>query len=425
MPELREIYRRKYPLLRRAKDRLRSILKEVVAKIEDRNLVRVEFRNVRIKKFSSLKRKAEKAGWSVEHAWPLCSDLIGARVVCNNIEDVYRFSELLKEHFFRPLDQFEVQDYIREPQESGYRALHVNFMLDSSEHSLDRVPVPCEVQIRSRLQDAWAELTHDDIYKRPGLPEDLRARAKDIAEVLVAADKIASDIRIRAMREISSPAPPPDMKRVSEDGLVYSFRDVFGRSPRDYSVRLALNLCDRLRITTLQEFHKLLARPKFRERVSEAYQSILGMDMEVEDVFLAGLYAVAEGEDKAIRWAKEKADGERREMDEFVKREMLGSLPHTLEDLIEELEDPRGEPDIEIWAKALETTSACMICGETIVRSSSFAETIVDHYGVSEEDADDARERIEQAILSSGVEIGGWNSESLCGYHDGQLAKDD
>ena len=100
------------------------------------------------------------------------------------------------------------------------------------------------MQIRSRLQDAWAELSHDDIYKQPNLPEDLRARAKDLAEVLAAADKIASDIRSRVMRETASPAHRPDLGHVSAEGLAYSFREVFGRSPPDYAVRLALNLCN-------------------------------------------------------------------------------------------------------------------------------------------------------------------------------------
>ena len=426
MTKLPQIYRRKFPVLRRAKDRLRSILKKVIATVEDRRLVRANIRKLRIKTLSSVQRKAEKNGWSAGDALWRCSDLIGARVVCNNIEDVYRFHELLKERLDSPgLDNFKVQDYISDPQAGGYRALHVDFRLDLGEYPSERDRIPCEVQIQSRLQDAWAVLTHDDIYKQPDLPEDLCARAKDIAEVLSAADKIASDIRSRAMQEMSFPAHPPDMRRVSRAGLVYSFRFVFGRSPGDYVIRLARDLCKRLHITTLEKFPELLARPAFRARVEKAYRSILWLGIGNENVFLAALYALVKDDEKAIEWAEEEARRERREIEQSAMREMLSSLPHTVEDLIEELEDPRGEPDVETWADALGATSACMICGETIVRPSSFAEAIVDHYEVSEEDADDARERIEQAILSSGVEIGGWNSELLCGYHDGQLAKDD
>ena len=254
MVKLPQIYKRKRPVLGRAEELLRSILKKIIATIEDRKLVRAKIRGLRIKKLSSVQRKADKYGWSAEDALRRCSDLIGARVVCNNIEDVYRFRELLKERLARPGDDLEIQDYIKRPKEGGYRALHVNLRLDLSEDPLEQDLVPCEVQIQSRLQDAWAVLTHDDIYKQPELPEDLRARAKDIAEVLAAADKIASDIRSRAMREMSFPAHPPDMRRVSRAGLIYSFRFVFGRSPGEYMIRLARDLCKQLHITTLEKF---------------------------------------------------------------------------------------------------------------------------------------------------------------------------
>lgn len=426
MAKLPQIYKRKLPALLRAKDRLRSILEKVIATIEDRKLVRANIRRLRIKKLSSVQRKADKNGWSVEEALWRCSDLIGARVVCNNIEDVYRFRELLKERLDSPgADNFKVQDYISDPQDGGYRALHVDFRLDLGECPSRRERIPCEVQIQSRLQDAWAVLTHDDIYKQPDIPEDLRARAKDIAEVLAAADKIASDIRSRAMREMSFPAHPPDMRRVSRAGLVYSFRFVFGRSPGDYVIRLARDLCKRLHITTLEKFPALLARSAFRDRVEKAYRSILWLGMGNENVFLAALYALAKDDDKAIKWAEEEAHRERCEIEQSAMREMLSSLPDTLEHLIAELEDPYGEPDIETWAEALEATGACTMCGTTIVQPFSFAEAVVYHYGASEAEADDAHERIESAVRSSGVEIGGYEEGNLCAYHSEQAAKDD
>ena len=178
-------------------------------------------------------------------------------MVCNNVGDVYRFCELLKERV--PAgpgslgDGVEVKDYIKEADQGGYRALHIHFKLNISENPFRPDPVPCEVQIRTLLQDAWAELSHDDIYKQMNLPEDLRARSKDLAEVLSAADKIASGIRSQAVQEPTPPACQPDLTRVSEEGLAYSFREVFGRSPAHYVVRLALNLCERLRIATLEE----------------------------------------------------------------------------------------------------------------------------------------------------------------------------
>ncbi len=143
-----------------------------------------------------------------------------------------------------------MQDWIAKPNERGYRALHVNFRLNVSD-SVAPDLLPCELQIRTRLQDAWGELTHDDIYEQPELPKDLQARGADLAEVLAAADKIASDIRRSAVQEATAPEQRPDLRTVSAGSLAFVFREIFGGSPPDYVVRQALNVCEELEISCL------------------------------------------------------------------------------------------------------------------------------------------------------------------------------
>ena len=424
MAEIREVYEDRALALDRAAERLQSILESVVAMIEDKTLVRAEVRRVRIKELSSVRRKAERNGWKADQALSCCSDLIGGRVVCNNVEDAQRFAELLKEKLPAIWGEVEVQDYMSEPNEGGYRALHVNFRLHVGEHMLQPDLVPCEVQIRSRLQDAWAELSHDDIYKQPDLPEDLRARAKDLAEVLAAADRIASDIRSRVMRETGSQQHRPEMGRVSAAGLAFGFKAVFGRSPPDYAVRQALNLCDRLQVVSLEGFPEALGRKGFRDRVVETYRAIMGIGIGMEEVFLAALHAFVEGDEKAIGWVRKKARRERDEFEQFAKREALGSLPDTIDQLIEAIEEPGSNTDIDGWAEALGATGDCAICSTTVIQAFSFAEAAVQHYEIPEEHDADVHERIETALLASGAEIGGWGDGSLCAYHNEQEAKE-
>ncbi|MCC7065608.1 MAG: hypothetical protein IT456_22575, partial [Planctomycetes bacterium] len=172
MSVLSDLYHGKLADLHRAMDRLVSLLREVEGRIEDKALVRARLSDYRVKSLESIERKALRRQWRDEDALAECPDLIGARVMCNNVEDVYRFAELLRERL--PWDSaFSIQDYIKAPNERGYRALHINFMLDAG-HGLAPDRVACEVQIRTRLQDAWSELTHGDIYKQGQLPDDLR-----------------------------------------------------------------------------------------------------------------------------------------------------------------------------------------------------------------------------------------------------------
>jgi ppGpp synthetase/RelA/SpoT-type nucleotidyltranferase len=104
-------YQERLPALRRAAQQLDVLLKETVGSIEDKALVRAEVRSIRVKELPSLQRKAESHGWKADEALWYCGDLVGGRVVCNNIEDVQRFAELLKERLSSPDAEFEVQDW--------------------------------------------------------------------------------------------------------------------------------------------------------------------------------------------------------------------------------------------------------------------------------------------------------------------------
>ena len=135
--------------------------------------MRAELRSIRIKGLASIERKARAKGWQPDEALHSCSDLVGARVVCNNVEDVYRFAELLRGRLRIASDAFEVQDYIKTPNPGGYRALHINFRIDAGEHPFrpDPVPVKCK---SDPAQDA-PELCR--MSAGPDLPADLRVRA--------------------------------------------------------------------------------------------------------------------------------------------------------------------------------------------------------------------------------------------------------
>lgn len=422
MTKLSELYDRRSEALHRAKDRLGLILKEVETEIEDKTLVRAEVRSIRIKQLPELARKAEKNGWGANDAMSLCGDLVGGRVVCNNIEDVYRFAELLKEKLPQDGGSFQIQDQIKEPNDGGYRAVHVNFGLDTG-GSMALDLIPCEVQIRSRLQDSWAELSHDDIYKQKDLPEDLRRRVRDLADILAVADTIASDIRKRAVQEATPPAIRPDLSRVSAEGLAFVFKEVFGRGPPNYALRWSLNMCGTLKINSLEFLPKVLARSEFRDRLANTYRSILGAEISAESLFLGALHAVAQDDDQALKYVRRQARNELREMNKIYEREILGLLPDTAEELLAKIMAPEHETGVIDLAVALGTVKKCTVCGTQIIDPFAFAESVVQHYDLPDSEADIAQ-RIDTAVRQCGVETGGWNNSSLCAYHDAAASKD-
>jgi putative GTP pyrophosphokinase len=127
----------------------------------------------RTKELKNFILKLEKMGWP-EFYLPteVVHDLIGARVICWFQDDCYGMLDLLRESSRIALVPDSVEDYIARPKPSGYRAVHVlgNVTYDQvvrtkAKHHIAAGKMICEIQIRTLLQDAWGELTHQMHYK--------------------------------------------------------------------------------------------------------------------------------------------------------------------------------------------------------------------------------------------------------------------
>lgn len=132
--------------------------------------------STRVKTEKSFLKKLELDGWPTFYLpTEVVFDLIGARVVCWFVDDVYGLLKfILGSNHFRVADSADhpIKDYIEQPQKAGYRAIHV--FADVPYDSVTRVngevtisvsEILCEIQIRSKLQDAWADITHEFFYK--------------------------------------------------------------------------------------------------------------------------------------------------------------------------------------------------------------------------------------------------------------------
>ena len=110
-------------------------------------------------------------------------------------------------------------------------------------------------------------------------------------------------------------------------------------------------------------------------------------------------------------------------MNQIYEREIHGVLPDTAEELLAKIKDPERETDVVGLAVALGAVKRCTVCGSQIIDPFTFAESVVQHYELSDSEADIAA-RIDTAVRQCGVETGGWNNSSLCAYHDAAASKD-
>lgn len=132
-------------------------------------------------------------------------DLIGMRLTCNNTKDLEYARAILEslptvgesDDLITGLaiEEKSNRDYCTDPKDSGYRAYHVNLVTGLIRLE-GQVSVRAELQVRTLLQHAWGELTHEDTYK-PGtdLPQLAEPLARRMADLLSVIDTMADDIR--------------------------------------------------------------------------------------------------------------------------------------------------------------------------------------------------------------------------------------
>lgn len=143
----------------------------------------------------------------------LISDWVGVKITCNTSSDaqvvINKLSALCERAgnptFATKDGKPDVADYIKSPKPSGYRAYHA-VLLVPAHYRAEPCAVRVEVQIKTRLQDAWGELTHESFYKAGAhrVPSAFHnTLAKTMADLLEVVDKYADDLAVN----IAAPAP--------------------------------------------------------------------------------------------------------------------------------------------------------------------------------------------------------------------------
>lgn len=154
------------------------------------------------------------------------TDLCGARVIVNHMDDLLPVCEFIREHF--DIDEANSEDVVDRLGESrfGYRSVHFIVSLNPSEKEALLLPAceqaniadpdiildtlfsqrtakeatstglsfgpvfKAEIQVRTLIQHAWAEFAHDQIYKSDfKVPTVLKRDANRIAATLEASDE--------------------------------------------------------------------------------------------------------------------------------------------------------------------------------------------------------------------------------------------
>lgn len=134
----------------------------------------VEHVKTRMKSLDSAIKKLTDKGYEVtiDNLVRKVYDMIGVRIVCSFLSDVYDIVELIKNS-----KQFIIKrenNYIDFPKESGYRSYHLIILVPI--HLGERTEyIEAEIQVRTVAMDFWASLDHKLRYKFPDMiPDEIR-----------------------------------------------------------------------------------------------------------------------------------------------------------------------------------------------------------------------------------------------------------
>jgi len=143
----------------------------------------------RIKTVDSLADKLRRKSGKYSSIYDI-TDLCGARIICYLNDTVDKISEALRETFVVDEENSVDKREALSATQFGYLSLHNIVSLRPEDgYNVEFCKIRCEIQIRTVLQHAWAEIEHDLGYKSSfGVPSTIRREFSRIAGLLEIAD---------------------------------------------------------------------------------------------------------------------------------------------------------------------------------------------------------------------------------------------
>lgn len=132
--------------------------------------------------YAKMKRKGLEPDFSL--AQEKLNDLIGIRIVCLFLDDVYEIAEIIKKQ--KDITLIKEKDYIAKPKKNGYMSLHLIVGVPTCFGEKEEIR-KVEIQIRTIAMDFWSVLEYQLLYKK-----DVSGAEKAGKELKSYSDEIAA-----------------------------------------------------------------------------------------------------------------------------------------------------------------------------------------------------------------------------------------
>lgn len=182
-------------------EKFRKSIENVIREILNSENAKSHFINSRAKSLESFEKKIRDAiGFDPK----MMQDLAGVRIICYVKDDVEKICRIIESNF--DIDELRSRNKskVLEENEVGYRTIqYVAKFPDSRTGLTDFKKYKdqfFEIQVRTILQHAWAEIQHDSMYKNLSLPKQLRRRYNLISGMLEVSDNEFQELHNQAKK---------------------------------------------------------------------------------------------------------------------------------------------------------------------------------------------------------------------------------
>lgn len=200
------------------------------------------------------------------------TDQAAIRIITFFPRTIREIDEILRAEF-SVIEHFDKGESLIEEERFGYQSVHYLVTLDSVRTSLPEYQrfrtAKVEVQVRTILQHAWAEIEHDIQYKSSAtIPRDIKRRFMSLAGLLEIADRefqaiqdADRDLTERAENLISA-GEQLNQVEITPSALKAYLDKTLGSDGRmsDFSYDWTVRLLLRLGFTSLEQVHQCISR---------------------------------------------------------------------------------------------------------------------------------------------------------------------
>ena len=223
------------------------------------------------------------------------TDLAGVRIVTYLLDDVNEVSKVVKELFHVEEKHSEDKLELLGANKVGYLSVHYIVTLkDDSIRAGETIyrGIPCEVQIRTVLEDAWAQIFHDRQYKTELQAvnlEELSRRTNllsgnlelldyQIGEVVTAYDRLSGADRAKRLRGVLD-------EPVNRDSLLLYIDYKLGKKSRFHNYERIADLLTFFRVKTIRELDAMLRSVGCEDKL-KTYDNFLTADKIISYILM-------------------------------------------------------------------------------------------------------------------------------------------